>query len=108
MSVKLQKFDMSKIEDDKVIVLIGKRETGKSFLVKDLIRVFDKKSQIQMVLLIKPQFELEKYEIPKGGVVYLDSLRLKALNKVIESFSNFGQFSFQTVVSTLVYIPYSV
>tara|TARA_X000000950_G_C13841242_1_gene630344 strand:- start:482 stop:1306 length:825 start_codon:yes stop_codon:yes gene_type:complete len=37
MSVKLQKFDMSKIEDDKVIVLIGKRETGKSFLVKDLL-----------------------------------------------------------------------
>ena len=37
MSVKLQKFDMSKIEDDKVVVLIGKRETGKSYLVKDLL-----------------------------------------------------------------------
>ena len=37
MSVKLTKFDMSNIEDDKVVVLIGKRETGKSYLVKDLL-----------------------------------------------------------------------
>jgi len=37
MSIKLTKFDMSKIEDDKVVVLIGKRETGKSYLVKDLL-----------------------------------------------------------------------
>ncbi|MBC62523.1 MAG: TlyA family rRNA (cytidine-2'-O)-methyltransferase [Zetaproteobacteria bacterium] len=72
-----------------------------SFLIKDLIRVFDEKNQIQMVLLIKPQFELEKSEIPKGGIVYQDSLRLKALNKVIESFSNYGQFSYQTVDSIL-------
>ena len=37
MSIKLTKFDMSSIEDDKVVVLIGKRETGKSYLVKDLL-----------------------------------------------------------------------
>jgi len=37
MAMRLSKFDMSKIEDDKVIVFIGKRETGKSFLVKDLL-----------------------------------------------------------------------
>tara|TARA_Y100000385_G_C13104576_1_gene646723 strand:+ start:3011 stop:3835 length:825 start_codon:yes stop_codon:yes gene_type:complete len=37
MSIKLTKFDMSNIEDDKVVVLIGKRETGKSYLVKDLL-----------------------------------------------------------------------
>lgn len=36
-NLHLKKFDMSKIPDDKVIVLIGKRETGKSFLVKDLL-----------------------------------------------------------------------
>ena len=36
-NLQLKKFDMSNIEDDKVIVLIGKRETGKSFLVKDLL-----------------------------------------------------------------------
>jgi len=37
MPLELKKFDMNMINDDKVIVLIGKRETGKSFLVKDLL-----------------------------------------------------------------------
>ena len=39
MSVNLQlkKFDVSKIEDDQVVVLIGKRGTGKSFLAKDIL-----------------------------------------------------------------------
>ena len=37
MPFELKKFDMNMINDDKVIVLIGKRETGKSFLVKDLL-----------------------------------------------------------------------
>jgi len=37
MAMELTKFDMSKIENDKVVVFIGKRETGKSFLVKDLL-----------------------------------------------------------------------
>lgn len=36
-NLKLKKFDMSSINDDKVVVFIGKRETGKSFLVKDLL-----------------------------------------------------------------------
>jgi len=37
MNLKLKKFDMTSIKDDKVVVFIGKRETGKSFLVKDLL-----------------------------------------------------------------------
>ena len=37
MHLHLKKFDISSIKDDKVVVLIGKRETGKSFLVKDLL-----------------------------------------------------------------------
>jgi len=37
LNLKLRKFDMTKIKHDKVVVLIGKRETGKSFLVKDLL-----------------------------------------------------------------------
>ena len=32
MNLELKKFDISQISDDKVVVLIGKRETGKSFL----------------------------------------------------------------------------
>ena len=37
MSLELKKFNMSEIAGDKVVVFIGKRETGKSFLVKDLL-----------------------------------------------------------------------
>ena len=37
MKLELKKFDITKINNDKVIVLIGKRGTGKSFLVKDLL-----------------------------------------------------------------------
>jgi len=37
MNLKLRKFDMSRIKHTNVVVLIGKRETGKSFLTKDLL-----------------------------------------------------------------------
>ena len=37
MEIELRKFDISDIKDDKVVVLIGKRETGKSFLCKDIL-----------------------------------------------------------------------
>lgn len=37
MNLNLRKFDMASISDDKVVVLIGKRDTGKSFLCKDLL-----------------------------------------------------------------------
>lgn len=37
MKLQLKKFDMSSIKDDKVVVMIGKRDTGKSFLCKDLL-----------------------------------------------------------------------
>lgn len=35
--LEIKKFDMRSIDDDKVCVMIGKRNTGKSFLVKDLL-----------------------------------------------------------------------
>ena len=35
--LKLRRFDINSIKPDKVVVFIGKRETGKSFLVKDLL-----------------------------------------------------------------------
>ena len=37
MNLELKKFDMKEITSDKVVVLIGKRNTGKSFLVKDIL-----------------------------------------------------------------------
>ena len=36
-NLKLKKFNMSSIKDDQVVVFVGKRNTGKSFLVKDLL-----------------------------------------------------------------------
>jgi hypothetical protein len=36
-NLRLRKFEMSQIPDDSVIVFIGKRNTGKSFLIKDLL-----------------------------------------------------------------------
>ena len=37
INLQLKKFDMKQIASDKVVCLIGKRETGKSFLTKDLM-----------------------------------------------------------------------
>ena len=37
MEIELSRFDITEIKDDKVVVLIGKRETGKSFLCKDIL-----------------------------------------------------------------------
>lgn len=36
-NIDLKKFDMSMIKDDETVVFIGARNTGKSFLVKDLL-----------------------------------------------------------------------
>ena len=32
MNIQLRKFDMSQIKDDKVVVMVGKRDTGKFFV----------------------------------------------------------------------------
>lgn len=37
MQLHLRKFDPASIADDKVLVFLGKRNTGKSFLVKDIL-----------------------------------------------------------------------
>ena len=37
MEIQLKKFNIKEISHDKVVVLIGKRDTGKSFLCKDLL-----------------------------------------------------------------------
>jgi hypothetical protein len=37
MSMRLKKFDMSRLKWDSVVVLLGKRNTGKSFLTKDIL-----------------------------------------------------------------------
>jgi len=37
MEIELSRFNINDIKDDKVVVLIGKRETGKSYLCKDIL-----------------------------------------------------------------------
>jgi len=37
MKLELKRFNISTITDDKVVVMIGKRNTGKSYLIKDLL-----------------------------------------------------------------------
>ena len=37
MQLQLKKFNMKMIKDDQVVVMIGARNTGKSFLTKDLL-----------------------------------------------------------------------
>ena len=36
MKLELKKFDINTITNDKVVVMIGKRNTGKSYLIKNL------------------------------------------------------------------------
>ena len=49
MNLALKKFNLDQISSDKVCVFIGKRETGKSFLVKDLL-YYHKKIPIGTVI----------------------------------------------------------
>lgn len=37
MKLRLRRFDISRVRDDSVIIMLGKRNTGKSFLCKDLL-----------------------------------------------------------------------
>lgn len=37
VSLQLKKFDITRIRDDKVVVLIGKRKSGKTFIVKNIL-----------------------------------------------------------------------
>ena len=37
MNLQLKKFDLKQIRFDNVVVLIGKRDTGKSFLCRDIL-----------------------------------------------------------------------
>jgi len=77
-SVSLKKFDMSKLKEDSVVVLLGKRRSGKSILVKDIL--YHKRNKVQIGSVISNTDHLSKfYEkfIPKilihnkykGGII---------------------------------------
>lgn len=58
MEIQLKKFNMNMIKDDQVVVLIGKRNTGKSFLTKDLL--YNKRS-IPVGTVISPTESSNKF-----------------------------------------------
>ena len=58
MNLQLRKFDMASIKDDSVVVLIGKRNTGKSFLTKDLLH---NNKDIPVGTVISPTEQANKF-----------------------------------------------
>ena len=58
MSIKLKKFVMSSIPDNQIIVMLGKRGTGKSFLTKDFLY---HKSDIPVGTVVSPTEKMNKH-----------------------------------------------
>jgi hypothetical protein len=98
--LQLSKFDISTIASDKVVVLIGKRDTGKSVLVKDLL-YHHRDMPIGTVIspteeantffgkIVPPLFIHDEYT-PEiiANVVKRQKQMLKAVQKAQESKSN--------------------
>lgn len=55
----LKKFDIASIKEDKVVVMIGKRETGKSVLVKDLL--YQHRDKLPIGTVISPTEQANKF-----------------------------------------------
>ena len=58
MSIKLKRFNMSTIGDHQVVVMIGKRGTGKSYLLKDFLF---HKNDIPVGTVISPTEKMNKF-----------------------------------------------
>ena len=58
MNIQLKKFNMKQIRDDEIVVMIGKRNTGKSFLTKDLMYY---KRDIPVGTVISPTENANKF-----------------------------------------------
>lgn len=61
MSLRLKKFDMKRLRFDSVVVLIGKRNTGKSFLVRDILYHH---RDIPLGTIISPSEEANQFFTP--------------------------------------------
>jgi hypothetical protein len=77
MEIQLSKFDMRMVNDDAVVVLIGKRNTGKSFLIKDLL--------------------YSKRKIPIGTVISATESANNFYNNIVPSMFIHGKFSNELV-----------
>jgi hypothetical protein len=57
--IKIKKFDMNQLKKDAIIVLLGKRRTGKSFMVKDIL--YHKRKDLPMGTVISRTDKLSHF-----------------------------------------------
>lgn len=103
--VVLERFNARKINISHVnyesidLAVIDASFISLTKLILPLVPLF--KTEVKMIALIKPQFELPREDIGPGGVVFEQSLHLKAIEK-IEGFLKFHNLqSHGTVVSPI-------
>ena len=83
--VVLERFNARKISKDQIPKIIDLAVIDSSFisltkLIPPLLPLFG--SQIHLIALIKPQFELSREKVPKGGVVIDPLLHKEAISKI--------------------------
>ena len=57
-TIRLREFDMDMVRDGSVVVMIGKRNTGKSYLIKDLLA---RKTDIPAAVVISPTEQSNRF-----------------------------------------------
>ena len=65
------------------------------------LRVLFGSKKIRIVCLVKPQFELEREQIGTGGIVGDESLRIKAVERIIDFSREYGLASQGFVASSI-------
>lgn len=70
MSLRLKKFDMRRLRYDSVAVLLGKRNTGKSFLVNDILY---NNRDIPLGTIVSPSEEANQFFTPKVPGFFIHS-----------------------------------
>ncbi len=82
MKLELKKFNVRNIKDDSVILFIGKRNTGKSFLVKDIMSHF---KNIPVGVVISPTESVNHFfeEFIPGMLIY-DNYEPQIIQKFVD------------------------
>ncbi len=93
--VLLEKLNARYINDEHIPEPIDLCVVDVSFislksLFKPLINLFAQKSSVSLLVLIKPQFELSRNLVPRGGVVRDCSLHDRAINDVVDYAASLG------------------
>lgn len=57
-TIRLMEFDMDRVKDGSIIVMVGKRNTGKSYLIRDLLA---RKTDIPAAVVISPTEQANRF-----------------------------------------------